>query len=147
MLLFLLFFHKMTPVTSMKFSVTVCFGKTNYVSFHTKKYALKEEYFPEYIYDSQHLQYAICQNHLLLWVTLTYYTSLVWKRPQILFDVLCKTQHNLEFIDHPWYSGWYSGHCASSSESYNHRKITVQEILCNQNINKVFTVILIENKL
>lgn len=40
MLPFLLLFPKMTPATLMKFSKTVCFSKTNYVSFHIKKYVV-----------------------------------------------------------------------------------------------------------
>lgn len=40
MLPFLLLFPKMTPATLMKFSNTVCFRKTNYVSFHIKKYVV-----------------------------------------------------------------------------------------------------------
>lgn len=57
-----LFFPKVEPATSMKASVTVCFGKANYASFHVREYAVKKQHLLKYIYKSQHLKYITYQS-------------------------------------------------------------------------------------
>lgn len=44
-----LLFPTMEPATSMKMSLTMCFGKANYASFHLREYAVKNEYPLKYI--------------------------------------------------------------------------------------------------